>query len=339
MTFTRRNFAKLAAIAPLASSLKAAKPNSVWGGVQVGAISYSFREMPDGNDAEALLAHMVELGLSGMELMNGPAEAWAGAPKPAGRGMRGPGGPRPGGAPGAQPQAEGGARGRGSRAPLTPEQQEAQRKAAQDLKDWRLSVSMDKYKALRKLYNDAGVNIYAFKLGLTQAMSDDEYAYTFNVAEALGANHLTMELPQDPALTKRVGEYAAKRRIYVGYHAHTQATPTLWDEALAQSPYNAINLDLGHYTAGTSESPIPFLKAKHDRIVSIHMKDRKYESHGGDNLPWGQGETPIREALQLMKAEKYKFPATIELEYRTPEGSTVMAEMAKCVQYCKAALA
>jgi hypothetical protein len=71
--------------------------------------------------------------------------------------------------------------------PLTPEQQAA-------LKKWRLSVSMDKYKALRKMYNDAGVEIYAFKLGLTMAMSNEEYEYTFNVAEALGANHLTMEL-------------------------------------------------------------------------------------------------------------------------------------------------
>jgi sugar phosphate isomerase/epimerase len=297
--------------------------------------------MPDGNDAKALLDHMVELGLSGIELMNGPAEAWAGAPASAGRG-RGPAVPPPGpsapGGPSPGAAGPGGGRGRG-RAPLTPEQQEAQQKAAAALKDWRLSVSMDKYKALRKMYNDAGVKIYAFKLGLTLAMSDDEYAYTFNVAEALGANHLTMELPADSALTKRVGEYAAKRKIYVGYHAHTQATPTIWDEALSQSKYNAINLDLGHYAAGTSESPIPFLKKNHDRIVSMHMKDRKYETHGGDNLPWGQGDTPIKEALQLMKAEKYKFPATIELEYHTPEGSTVMAEMAKCVQYCKDALA
>jgi hypothetical protein len=39
-----------------------------------------------------------------------------------------------------------------------------------------------------------------------------------------------------------------------------------------------------------------------------------------------------------MKKEKYKFPATIELEYPMPQGSTVMAEIAKCVQYCKDAL-
>jgi sugar phosphate isomerase/epimerase len=339
MLYTRRDIGRIAAVAlPLAARL-AAKPNSVFGGVQIGAISYSFREMPDGNDAQAILSHMVERGLSGIELMNGPAEAWAGAP--AGRG-RGPGGPPPAAPSQAQggqpPDTAGAGPGRGGRAPATPEQQEAQQKAAAALKDWRLSVSMDKYKTLRKLYNDAGVNIYAFKLGLTMGMSDEEYEYTFNVAEALGANHITMELPQNGALTKRVGDFAARRKMYVGYHAHTQATPTLWDEALSQSKYNAINLDLGHYTAGTSGSPIPFLKKNHDRIVSMHLKDRKYQTNGGDNLPWGQGDTPIKEALQLMKAEKYKFPASIELEYHTPEGSTVMAEMARCVRYCKDAL-
>lgn len=339
MLYTRRDIGRMAAVAlPLAARL-AAKPNSVFGGVQIGAISYSFREMPDGNDAQAILNHMVELGLSGIELMNGPAEAWAGAPAGRGRGPGGPPPPAPSQAQGGQPPDTAGAgRGRGGRAPATPEQQEAQQKAAAALKDWRLSVSMDKYKALRKLYNDAGVNIYAFKLGLSMGMSDEEYEYTFNVAEALGANHITMELPQNGALTKRVGDFAAKRKMYVGYHAHTQATPTLWDEALSQSKYNAINLDLGHYTAGTSASPIPFLKKNHDRIVSMHLKDRKYQTNGGDNLPWGQGDTPIKEALQLMKAEKYKFPASIELEYRIPEGSTVMAEMAKCVRYCKDAL-
>jgi hypothetical protein len=40
-----------------------------------------------------------------------------------------------------------------------------------------------------------------------------------------------------------------------------------------------------------------------------------------------------------MKKEHYLFPATIELEYETPAGSNVMAEMRKCVQYCKDALA
>ena len=201
---------------------------------------------------------------------------------------------------------------------------------------WRASVSMDRFKALRKLYNDAGVSIYGFKLDLRLNSPDSEYEYAFNVCEALGANQLTMELP-DSATSKRIGEYAAKRKIWVGYHAHTQAHLTFWDEAFSQSPYNGANIDIGHYTAGRSGSPIPFIEKNHDRITSMHLKDRKFNE--GPNMPWGQGDTPIKEVLQLMKRDKHAYPATIELEYEVPQGSTVMAELAKCVQYAKDALA
>ena len=224
---------------------------------------------------------------------------------------------------------------------MTPEQQEAQRLAGEAMKAWRLSVPMPRYEALRRMYNDAGVKIYAFKLALTRTMSDEEYEYTFNVAEALGADHITMELPADGALTRRIGDFAARRKMMVGYHTHTQATLTSFDEAIAQSKYNGINVDIGHYVGGTSESPIPLILKHHARFTSIHLKDktRGNRPEGGDqNKPWGQGDTPIREVLQLMKKEKYKFPATIELEYPVPEDSTRNAEIAKCLQYCKDAL-
>jgi sugar phosphate isomerase/epimerase len=338
MIYTRRDVGRIALCAlPAAGLLAASKPNSKIGGVQIGVIApYSFHGMP--GDAESLLKAMVELGINACELQNPPAESFAGAPAPAGRGGGGGGAAGRAPAPGGEPGRGGQGRGRGGRAPLTPEQQAAQQKAAEEMKQWRLSVSMDKFKALRKMYEDAGVSIYAFKLGLTLGMSDDEYQYTFNVAKALGCNHLTMELPTDAALTKRIGEFAAKEKMMVGYHAHTQATPELWDEAMAQSKYNAINLDIGHYTAGTSSDPIPFVKKNHDRITSMHLKDRKYETNGGQNMPWGQGQTPIKEVLQLMKKEKYRFPGTIELEYTPPEGSDSMKEIAKCLAYCKDAL-
>jgi sugar phosphate isomerase/epimerase len=127
-----------------------------------------------------------------------------------------------------------------------------------------------------------------------------------------------------------------KHKIMAGYHQHLQATFNLWDEALTQSKYNGINLDIGHYVVATSESPIPFIRKHRARITSIHVKDRK--KNKGENMPWGQGDTPIREVLQLMKKEKYTFPATIELEYRV-EGSDPMTELKKCVEYCKEALA
>jgi sugar phosphate isomerase/epimerase len=344
--YSRREFGKLALTAVpaagwltksndfLAAGARAAKLDSMIGGVRIGVIApYSFHNMP--SDAESLLKDMVELGIGACELQSPPAESFAGAPTARGEGA-GPGGGSgrsgPGGSQGPAPAGRG-----GGRAALTPEQLAAQQAAARGLKTWRLSVSMDKFKALRKLYNDAGVQIYGFKLGLTPEMSDDEYEYTFNVAEALGAEQLTMELPGDGRLTRRIGEFAARRKMMVGYHAHTQATLTMWDEAISQSKYNGVNLDIGHYVAGTSQSPIPMIRKHHDRITSMHLKDRKINE--GPNMPWGRGDTPIKEVLGLMKKERYKFPATIELEYDPPPGSDTMKEIARCLQYCKDALA
>jgi sugar phosphate isomerase/epimerase len=196
---------------------------------------------------------------------------------------------------------------------------------------------MDKFKELRKLYNDAGVTIYAWKPNaLGPKNTDAELDYAFKAGKELGVTHVTVELPTDPEQTKRLGEVAERNKIYVGYHAHTQATPTLWDTALSQSKYNAINLDIGHYTAGTSSSPVDFIVKNHERIMSMHIKDRKF--HDGVNMPWGQGDTPIAEVLQLIKKNKYKFPATIELEYNIPQDSDAVKEVIKCRAFAEKAL-
>ena len=204
---------------------------------------------------------------------------------------------------------------------------------AKKLADWRASVPMDKYVELRKMYNDAGVKIYAWKPeALYKNNTDAEIEYAFKVGKVLGCSHVTVELG-DAEQTKRLGDIAAKSKMIVAYHAHTQATPTLWDTALEQSPYNAINLDIGHYTAGTSTSPVDFILKNHEQIMSMHIKDRKF--HDGPNKPWGEGDTPIKEVLTLMKTNKYKFPATIELEYDIPAGSDAVKEVIKCREYAK----
>lgn len=322
--WTRRELGKLALTAPAAAllgqsvtaAMRASAPNSKFAGVQIGLIApYSFGR--DATDADAILKNLVELGINAVELQERPAEAFAGAP--AGPGFAGP------------PPA-----GPGGRRELTPEQRAEREAARQALEKWRLSASMDKFKELRRKYNDAGVSIYAFKLPLTQSMSDDEYAYTFEAAQTLGADHITMELPTDSGLTRRIGDFAATRKMRVAYHTHEQGSLTAFDEALEQSAWNAINVDIGHYVAGTSESPVPLFLKHPTRFASIHLKDRKKGK--GPNMPWGQGDTPITEVLQLMKKNRWTFPATIELEYPVPEGSTRVAEIAKCLSYCKAAL-
>ncbi len=90
------------------------------------------------------------------------------------------------GGPAVVPGGPGGGGGGGRRG-MTPEQQAAQQEQTDKLKAWRTSVSMDAFKKLRKMYNDAGVTIYAWKQ-LNTSMSDEEYEYIFNVAEALGVH-------------------------------------------------------------------------------------------------------------------------------------------------------
>jgi sugar phosphate isomerase/epimerase len=246
--------------------------------------------------AEQLLQYCKDCNINAIEMMGDAAEAYAGAPK-----------------------------------------WDSSTDFAAKIADWRMNAAMDKFIELRKMYNDAGVKIYAWKPNALGAKNTDaEINYAFNAGKALGCNHVTVELPEDQEQTQRLGDKAAEHKMYVGYHAHTQATPELWDVALSQSEYNAINLDIGHYVAGTSTSPVDFILKNSDRIVSMHIKDRKF--HDGANMPWGQGDTPIKEVLALMKRKKYKFPATIELEYKIPEGSDAVKEVIKCREYAQNAL-
>jgi sugar phosphate isomerase/epimerase len=283
--------------AGFAASLLQSKPDSKINGVQIGVITYSYRNMP--GSAEQLLQYIIQDNINTIELMGDAAEAFAGAP-----------------------------------ARVSGEDMAAR---MQKMADWRANAPMDKFKELRKMYNDAGVTIYAWKPNaLGKKNTDAEIDYAFNAGKALGVTHVTVELPDDSDQTKRLGEFAEKHKIYVGYHAHLQATPTLWDNALSQNKWNAINLDIGHYTAGTSTSPVPFILKNHERIMSMHLKDRKF--HDGPNQPWGQGDTPIAEVLKLMQKNKYKFPATIELEYNIPADSDAVKEVAKCRAFAAQAL-
>jgi sugar phosphate isomerase/epimerase len=314
MQFTRRDFGKLAVAtaAVPAGALFAAKPNSKFDGVQIGTITYSYRDRPElANDAHELLKLIVASGISAIELMPSAAERFAGAPIPL-------------------PQGRGGG-GRGG----DPAQAEA-------LKKWRLSASMDKFKEFRKLYNGAGVEIYCHKLTPSANASDEEFNYFFEVGKALGATQLSLELPNAPsAFSQRLGDTALKHGMVAAYHAHEQATETAWDAVLAQSKGNAVNLDCGHYYAGTGRSPVPAIEKYHERIASLHLKDRTPTTPAkrGANLPWGQGTTPIADILQCLKRNKYKFPASIELEYQIPAGSDSVTEVKKCLEYCKKALA
>jgi sugar phosphate isomerase/epimerase len=205
------------------------------------------------------------------------------------------------------------------------------------LQDWRLSASMEGFQALRKMYNDAGVNIHIVKFGDigNPGMADDQIEYYFKVAKALGAKGITREISE--AAAERLGPIADRHEIMIGFHNHTQITPTLYDgPILSHGKFLGINLDIGHYVAGTSQPSLPQVEKHRERILSLHLKDRKKEN--GPNTPFGEGDTDVVEVLQYMKKHQLTFPADIELEYRIPEGSDAVKEVKRCVEYCRDAL-
>jgi len=318
MSCTRREMSKLALAGLSATGLHAAKPNSNFGGVQVGVnIPYSLHGMP--SSADQLLDYMKQVNISAVELRSQPIEAFLGAPAAAAQGV------------GEGPRA---ARNSKSGESLTP----AKEAEIQELKKWRLSRSMNEFKAFRKKYEDAGVRIQIVKFDRIDTASDEVLDYCFQMAKALGANAISCEIPV--SRTKHLGAFAAKHQLMVGYHGHGNLTNPeafgrlgAWEQAFWYSKYNGANVDIGHFFASNGFSPAEWIKENHTRITHVHLKDRK--ANNGPGMPWGQGDTPLKEILRLMKTEQYKFQATIELEYPVPAGSNTLAELAKCVQYCR----
>src|SRR3954454_18792086 len=192
-----------------------------------------------------------------------------------------------------------------------------------------------KCRELRKLFNDAGVNIHIHKTPFGK--SDEEVDFNFEIAKALGCVAITTERNEE--LAKRVAPFAEKHKIYVAFHNHEKNVPVMDkpDPILDIGKYIALNLDVGHYFAGTKgQSPVPVIEKYHDRIFSLHLKDRTAE---GRNLSWGKGQTPLKEVLQLLKKEKWPIYADIEVEYPIPKDSDPTKEVAICLQYCREALA
>ena len=336
MSFTRREFGKIAlAGVPAAGvamqmgfgsvSAQAAKPMSRWAGVLVGLnVPYS---LGTGNNiaAEDLLTRIVDVGFSGVELRAQPVEHYLGSPT-----IRAA-------AEAVARGAAGGGRG-GGRGVQTPEQIAAARQQAADIRTWRLGAPMGRLKDLRQMYESAGVVIDVLKVDGLYTISNEELDYFFQMARDLGARAISAELPNPIADTRRVGTFADRHRIFMAYHHHAQAGAAEYKEVLSQANYNAANIDIGHWTAVQNASPLPFIAAHHDRIPHIHVKDRRLGTNGGANVPFGEGDTQIREILRAIRDNKWNIQATIEFEYPVPEGSDRVTEIRKSLAYCRGVL-
>jgi sugar phosphate isomerase/epimerase len=294
---------------------KGNKPNSKFGGVQVGAITYSWRSMP--GSAEEILKYCIQDGISSIELMGDVAEKYAGLPQ-------------------APARQAGAVLSDAEKAAFA----KASKEAVESQKKWRISATMKKFEELRRMYNEAGVNIHIAKFS-PENWSDEEINYSFKAAKALGAIGVCNEIGDNAC--KRIGPIAQKHGMYAIFHQHGQPGEPGWnfDKFLEYSPANMLNFDAGHYFGATGLHPNGIIERLHKRIVSVHLKDKTGPKSNpvNTNMAWGKGETPIADVLLLIKKNKWPINVDIELEYPVPEGSDAVAEVKKCVEFCKAILA
>ena len=282
---------------------------SIYQGIPIGVITYSYRTMPFG--PFKAIEYTKASGLSEIELMCNDLELEAGAPVPK---------------------------------LLWKMTREEKLRVA----EWRKTVDINRFKDVRAKYDAAGINAHIVKFGILGAsmkQSDAELEYCFKVAKIMGAKAITREIPKPEMIADwkpmalRVAKLAEKYDIAVAFHNHLQINATTYDGPLLDwSPKFMINYDIGHYVAANDDDPLAFVKKYHDRIFSVHLKDRTSKANGQKNLAFGKGDTPLKGLFALMQKEGYRFPCDIELEYDIPATSDAVREVDVSRAYCKDAI-
>ncbi len=209
-------------------------------------------------------------------------------------------------------------------------------KGAEALAAFRKDPPLDQMREVRRKFDDAGIRLYALNYSFREEWSDRELEGGFAIAKAMGVKYITAS--SNVSTAKRLAPMAEEHKIIVAFHNHSNmgpnefARPADFLQAIELSKYIGINLDIGHFVAAGFD-PVSMLEEHHDRIVTLHIKDRKRNQ--GPNMPFGEGDTPIKAVLQILKTKRYPIPANIEYEYK---GGDTVAEVKKCFEYCKSAL-
>lgn len=323
--YTRRELGRLALPAAFAAGA-AAKISSKIHGVQIGVATYSYNNLPRWGLLDLIVHSMTDCGI-GDCLLNPPATEPPELSEKV-RPVRGGGGR---GASGA------GSRG-GGRAPLSPEQAAA----AESLHQWHLTVSLDYYAAIRKKFSDAGLEIHTYEPSMGTVVSDEDLNRACEVTKALGAAIMAEPLTRSAA--KRMAPIADKHGIKVALQGRpnmnptdpdAMAKPSDFEEAMGYSKNFGTSIDVGDATGGGWDA-LKFIQDTHSRVFSLNMKDK---TKAGVSMPWGQGDSRLKEIFQLVRDKKYPIRCYIDCDYATPEGGSRLDDVKRCFEFAKAALA
>ena len=317
---TRREFGKTLLAVPVVTSALAQQVRRVqryasrFNGVRIGAQTYCYRSLRDTTQpwsaqrVDALMGQVVDAFVQNQIDL---AEFWIALVEP-------PGGP--------------------GRGPTDPVMRQA-------LRDWRGARALDVFERARRRFTDAGIEIYSCMYNFADDLTEDELEFPFEVAKTLGTNIISANCTKSSI--QRAARPADRHKTFVAAHAENAPFDRNPDGmvyeknlvgALSHSPYIKVTLDTGHFTAFGGDA-VAFVRQHHDRVANLHLKDRlrRAEDRNDENTTeWGKGDAPLGQVLQLMRDQRYTFPACIEYEYAGK--GTAVEEMQKCLNFAKAAL-
>ena len=222
-------------------------------------------------------------------------------------------------------------------APGGPADPTGQRAAArQELAKWRASVDLDHFRAYRKRFNDAGIDIHAIS-GFS-GVTVEEFERTLAIADALGAKLITLAINMPSA--RLIAPMVARHDFTVGLQGRPDlsladpeaiAKPEQFLEAAALAKNYCISLDIGDAVGGGWDA-LQFVRDHPERIGLIYLKDRRKDRV---SVPWGEGDTPIREVLRLVRDKKYPIRCYIDCDYKSDDRP---GDVTRSLAYVKAAL-
>jgi sugar phosphate isomerase/epimerase len=314
--YSRRDLGKIALAGLSLPTAATAKINSTISVVRLGAITYSYHDLPrnpGGNQVDAVIAALKENSIGVIELFSPQVE---------------PSFQKVAVTPSSDPAAR--------RARMrSPEALQAR----EDLRKWRISTPETYFKAVRKKFDEAGIDVYAYTINFRDDYTDEEIDKGFQHAKAIGVNIISCSTQL--TMAQRLAPFAEKHKTYVAMHGHNNisdpnefSTPDSFQKALDMSKYFKVNLDIGHFTAANCDA-VAYIKESHKQITHLHVKDMK--RNAGPYTVFGEGDAPIKPVLLLLKEKKYPIPCFAEYEYKGK--GTATEEVGKCMAYMKQCLA
>lgn len=211
--------------------------------------------------------------------------------------------------------------------------------ARERLRDWRIAAKPEHYLKVKRQFDDAGIQIGTIWVNFSDA-TDEEIDATYRAAVLLGCKGLVG--PYGIAGASRLVKFQDRYdSLYTGLHNHDNlsdldafSNEASFVKGLALSPKFKATLDVRHFTAADGDC-VDFLRKHHARTSAVHLGDRR--KHNGRSAPFGHGDSPIIEVLQLIRDNRWPIVALLEFEHGTLRSG--VDEVQICYDYCKRALA